>query len=177
MGQFGWPPGILRNDTFLPLGGNDHCSWSSTPKLIQEEKKAWIEFRPVAKQPPTDPHAINKSVPNGLRHMPSHIAALFKRPQANGSNEPLCETRFTSLKRSARFGEQQPAYVSFTDHLSRPCTSSAEAAATHPVMLSVKPCPCCMTQRHGAATWTPLSTHSRKLGWTRSSRAWLLARF
>ena len=51
---------ILRNDTFLPLGGNDHCSWSSTPKLIQEDKKAWIEFRPVVKQPPTDPHTINE---------------------------------------------------------------------------------------------------------------------
>lgn len=51
---------ILRNDTFVPLGGNDHCFWSSTPKLIQEEKKAWIEFRPVVKQSPTDPHAINE---------------------------------------------------------------------------------------------------------------------
>lgn len=40
---------ILRNDTFVPLGGNDRRFWSSTPKLIQEEKKAWIEFRPVVK--------------------------------------------------------------------------------------------------------------------------------
>lgn len=46
---------ISRNGTLSPLGGNDHCSWSSTPKLVQTGRKAWIEFPQLFKQPLDSP--------------------------------------------------------------------------------------------------------------------------
>ena len=42
---------LLRGSEFISLGGNDYCKWSESPKLVWREKKAWIEFPQIIRQP------------------------------------------------------------------------------------------------------------------------------
>ncbi len=40
---------IKDRGIYRSLGGNDHCSWKKSPKLVWKDEFAWIEF-------PTSPH-------------------------------------------------------------------------------------------------------------------------
>lgn len=40
---------IKDRGVYRSLGGNDHCSWKKSPKLVWKDEFAWIEF-------PTSPH-------------------------------------------------------------------------------------------------------------------------
>lgn len=51
---------MLHEGVFLPLGGNDYCTWSRAPKLVTRGKKTWIEFRQVVKQTLDNPTTINE---------------------------------------------------------------------------------------------------------------------
>lgn len=51
---------LRRENEFLSLGGNDHCTWAADPKLVWRERKAWLEFPLDIKLQPELPAALNE---------------------------------------------------------------------------------------------------------------------